>query len=324
MPGKDEEANRRLLRQASFPLPPAFLLDPSTGPFLRAFGLGYLGSTIPSVTRLLIGLVVGRKSGRPSMVDVMKKFVALLVQGFSPRGLAFASGIAVGGAKWGESRVEPIVKRLLEAANQKRWRLGQKRKGGPGEEGGGGAEEAPVLSEDAVKRVATFASATIASLISITLLQNSSGYARPTRNPSLAANAFPASVDTPTVVQSPTLDITLFMVVRAADTLIRTIYEHSGEVKGRSGVVVRFVAHHADTLVFQLACWRIMWCWFYLPERLVPSYSRWISRLARLDPRLLNLLQYARSGEYVYGKVPSEKVAVMSAGIANALARDFR
>ena len=66
---------------------------------------------------------------------------------------------------------------------------------------------------------------------------------------------------------------------------------------------------------------------FYYPEKLNPSYSRWISQLARLDrelpwqplqmqslllkgstARLLKLLQYAKAGEYVYGQMPSKKV----------------
>lgn len=58
---------------------------------------------------------------------------------------------------------------------------------------------------------------------------------------------------------------------------------------------------------------------FYEKEKLPPSYNQWIQRLARMDPRLLALLQYARKGEYVYGQVPSAAVAKMSAGIAAQL-----
>jgi hypothetical protein len=59
-----------------------------------------------------------------------------------------------------------------------------------------------------------------------------------------------------------------------------------------------------------------MHCWFYLPERLPASYNKWILALARMDPRLLRLLQYARSGEYVYGQKPSPEVLKMCQEIA--------
>jgi hypothetical protein len=58
---------------------------------------------------------------------------------------------------------------------------------------------------------------------------------------------------------------------------------------------------------------------FYLPSRLPPSYNKWISTLARMDPRLLQLLRDARSGAYTYGQEPSAEVAKMTAGIASAL-----
>jgi hypothetical protein len=91
---------------------------------------------------------------------------------------------------------------------------------------------------------------------------------------------------------------------------------------------------------------------FYRPNQLPPSYNRWIATLARMDPRLLvrllvterrsnlkdrntnpppsllfcaqELLQYARRGEYVYGKKPHKEVELMCEGIAGALGRDPR
>lgn len=59
--------------------------------------------------------------------------------------------------------------------------------------------------------------------------------------------------------------------------------------------------------------------WFYIPEALPASYNRWIAKLARMDYRLLNLLRYARGGEYVYGKEPSLEVATLTGEIATAM-----
>lgn len=42
-----------------------------------------------------------------------------------------------------------------------------------------------------------------------------------------------------------------------------------------------------------------------------------LRRSPGFDPRLLRLLQYARRGEYAYGRTPSVDVATMSAGIAS-------
>lgn len=74
--------------------------------------------------------------------------------------------------------------------------------------------------------------------------------------------------------------------------------------------------------MFWLSSWRVMWCWFYLPTRLPPSYNRWILALARMDPALLDILRLIRSGEYVYGKAPSTEVAVLCAGIAGKMGRE--
>lgn len=67
-----------------------------------------------------------------------------------------------------------------------------------------------------------------------------------------------------------------------------------------------------------------MWCWFYHPHFLPPSYNRWILALARMDPGLLSLLRLVRTGEYAYGQKPSAKVAAISAGIAARMGKEPR
>ncbi|KAL8283171.1 hypothetical protein RQP46_005949 [Phenoliferia psychrophenolica] len=275
--------------------------DPSTAPFLRAAGLGFLAATVPSFVRILLGIILGKKGGRDSILNVLKKLLAVVIKGLSPRGLAVAGGISVGGAQWGESRVEPLVRKVLASLYAQSRRIRANGCAAVEEEGAVGSPrvQEPVPSEETVKRMATFVSGTIASLISITLLQSSPAYARPafgSAPPDVSASPYPSFVDAPAptgpaflkppAIQSPTLDLTLFVLVRATDTVVRTIYEYTGPSSGRSGAVV--------------------------------------NQLARLDPRLLKLLQYAKSGEYVYRQVPSPKVAIMSAGIAGALGENFK
>lgn len=43
-----------------------------------------------------------------------------------------------------------------------------------------------------------------------------------------------------------------------------------------------------------------------------------------MDPRLLQVLRYARNGEYVYGQQPSREVEVMCEGIARTMNLDSR
>lgn len=68
----------------------------------------------------------------------------------------------------------------------------------------------------------------------------------------------------------------------------------------------------------------MQWCWFYLPSRLPSSYVKWIARLARMDPRLLAVLRYARADQFVYGVKPSAVVEKTCEGIAASMNLDAR
>jgi hypothetical protein len=267
---------------------PALLatLDPSTAPFVRAYSLGYAAAVVPSLLRIILGGLLKRKGAAPSsgLLGVLREVLVAMVKGLSPRGLAMAFGVSVGGAKWGESRVEPFVRRMYE-------RVLRSRKGANAKVDGGKEDDVATHAyhERMISSLSTWAAATIASLVSITLLQSSPRYRRPALggsgslagdeleygpspypslvapDPGPASNVTRASSSTTkfqksVVPQSPTLDITLFILVRAADTLVRGIYEYTGVTNGRGGAVVAFVASQADTLVFWLSCWRIMWC----------------------------------------------------------------
>lgn len=329
--------------------------DPSTLPFLRAYLIGFVSSTIPQIIRIVVGYVTRARSvkSHASLTSALRQLFDALVHGASPYGLATAFGISVGGAKWGETRVEPAVRAVYHRIPSKwRARLGHKQvndgkvkrdRGTTGYliEGEDVLEQETARDEVIVKAVSTFVSGTLASLISIILLHNrprnpkqkrskqpkpeveigfspypdiGPGPPKPTKRPSTRRR----------VTQSPTLDLTLFALVRATDVLVRGIYEWSAITKGRWGSVASVIGQNADTLLFGLSCWRIMHCWFYLPERLPASYNKWILTLARMDPKLLQLLQYARAGEYVYGQKPNAEVLKMCQAIAASAGSETR
>ncbi|PWN42057.1 hypothetical protein IE81DRAFT_290943 [Ceraceosorus guamensis] len=122
---------------------------------------------------------------------------------------------------------------------------------------------------------------------------------------------------------SPTIDLTLFALVRAMDTFARSgafmgsvfgsarsaaaaspalasmaFGPKAGAVPSRAATkqgIVRTIGSwttsQAEGLTFVVSCAVIMWSWFYAPERLPPTYVKWITNLATMDERLLFALR---------------------------------
>ncbi|KAL5518936.1 hypothetical protein ACEPAH_619 [Sanghuangporus vaninii] len=120
----------------------------------------------------------------------------------------------------------------------------------------------------------------------------------------------------------PTLDLTLLLLVRALDAFTqRFFHQHAekvvdnkqAEMYGESSVdrkrllrkKVAVLTDKLDAFIFWAASARIMWCFFYRPERLPRSYVRWIGALANVDERLLEALRRLRKGAWRYGKPES-------------------
>ncbi|KAL0581614.1 hypothetical protein V5O48_000430 [Marasmius crinis-equi] len=109
---------------------------------------------------------------------------------------------------------------------------------------------------------------------------------------------------------SPTLDLTLLLVVRALDVVVQSLIqkrvESEGEIEeeGVKGEKRRKSIAQLSTKIDAIAFWacsaRIMWCFFYEPQRLPQSYVRWIGALANVDKRLLRTLQHLREGTWSY------------------------
>ncbi|CAO1613865.1 unnamed protein product [Parajaminaea phylloscopi] len=57
------------------------------------------------------------------------------------------------------------------------------------------------------------------------------------------------------------------------------------------------ISNQAEGITFVLCCAVIMWSWFYAPERLPPTYVKWITNLATMDQRLLLALRSIRNGK---------------------------
>ncbi|KAH8922946.1 hypothetical protein BT69DRAFT_1297544 [Atractiella rhizophila] len=129
------------------------------------------------------------------------------------------------------------------------------------------------------------------------------------------------------ILKSPSesLSLTLFSLVRALDTAFRILYRKLSALEAfdsqRSQALLDEIAKLGDIFLFWISSWRIMWVWFYQPELLPPSYVLWISRLSRVDHRLLQVLRHARAGEWQYGKrpIPGSAADLVTTGLAKSM-----
>ncbi|TFY69243.1 hypothetical protein EVJ58_g514 [Rhodofomes roseus] len=126
---------------------------------------------------------------------------------------------------------------------------------------------------------------------------------------------------------SITLDLTLLLLVRAMDALSQItiqkgceVLEKNGGVDGQEAAQKRrhLLSMRLDALVFWASSARIMWCFFYQPERLPRSYNKWIMTVANIDPRILAALRLLRTGDWSYRRHHSAQPDLVS-----SLSRDL-
>ncbi|KAG2023483.1 integral membrane protein [Coprinopsis cinerea AmutBmut pab1-1] len=121
----------------------------------------------------------------------------------------------------------------------------------------------------------------------------------------------------------PTLDFTLFLVVRALDAKVQgfihdrfstdprptdkpgdaTLESTSQKAlssPNRISKHARQLSMQVDAFAFWLCSSRIMWCYFYEPYRLPGSYVKWITALANVDDRLFEALRLIRAKKWSY------------------------
>ncbi|KAF8629696.1 hypothetical protein AX15_003316 [Amanita polypyramis BW_CC] len=116
---------------------------------------------------------------------------------------------------------------------------------------------------------------------------------------------------------SQTLDLTVLLFVRAIDIILRRLVlrtrtsersDHHDKVydsdllekllsENEKQKPRDYSASRIDAFIFWACSARIMWCFFYEPERLPRSYVKWIGTLANLDDRLLQALKLLRDGK---------------------------
>jgi len=179
----------------------------------------------------------------------------------------------------------------------------------------------------------TFMCNLISSTIAIILLQGKGDRNRSRSSPIKSVNlplTMPIDANTTKHGPSPTLDLTLLLLVRAVDATIQSMVfkgsetywsrAHTIDILGANGEVLvsqavtaearkkkeeetkwrQKVTTRIDAFVFWACSARIMWCFFYQPRRLPASYVKWINSLANVDHRFLDTLRAIRNGDWSY------------------------
>ncbi|KAF5390152.1 hypothetical protein D9757_002926 [Collybiopsis confluens] len=261
---------------------------------LRTYGLALFLSLGPSSIPFIVSFLTGRHSHKTSL----SAFRRVLRRECGYDGFAFAITLGVGGGA--------TLKRAWDNnAKHNPWISSLDRRLG--------------LSPSQKSFIANFFS----SSFSILLLQAGRRRSQSLRNiPRPGAIPIPYtytpsnSSAVPSKSPSPTLDLTLLVLVRALDSALQSLIlkfsdgpefgkDSPSEVDAkhkRYNAKVTLLTTRLDAFVFWACSARIMWCFFYEPERLPSTYVKWIRTLADVDSRLLRTLRFLRNGEWTYSR----------------------
>ncbi|KAG6851055.1 hypothetical protein H0H93_002947 [Arthromyces matolae] len=221
-------------------------------------------------------------TGRPSRKTNTQAFLRVLQREFGLDGFALAMTVSIGGG----------------AALRDLWNVYD----APSRSSSKHSSDGRINTSPACR---TFIANLISSSIGIILLQAG-------RQRAYRLRQSGASLET-SLRTSHTLDLTLLLLVRAFDSLLQKFISRRALPKADGGASLpsdkslpargkapSALASQIDAMVFWACSARIMWCFFYEPERLPRSYLKWISTLANLDGRVVQALQLLRNGSWSY------------------------
>lgn len=243
-------------------------LDPSTPVFLRAYAFGFCAQAGPQLLGVVVSLVLQTRKGlsKVYLKRLARRVAVIFREAAGRRSLGLLFGASLGGAKYLEARFIPLL----------RWLQGK------------GRSQKDTTSEDSQERrinlLATFLATTASTWFAFSLqtpLNIASKHSAASDLPLVSfhdnLNRRSLSIaEDPTITflekryNSPTLDFTLFLLVRAVDTALRALYSETNLAKNK---VARLIADKGDVVLFVLSAWRIMFVWFYKPWLLPPGYN---------------------------------------------------
>ncbi|THH11100.1 hypothetical protein EW145_g875 [Phellinidium pouzarii] len=280
----------------------------------RTYALSLSLSLGPALIPIITGVGINEKKYARLLYTLRRELGA--------SGFAFAMTMAVGGG----TAMEYYWRRFME---------------------GDGQPESPRTSNDAEKNEHSllkkigfssvhraFLCYTVTSLLAIALMQSRrrSSHRNKANMPRIIPIYPPGR--TPDKRMSGTLDLTFLLLVRALDSVVqgviqyrakvqtknvqsnKEVFEDTGENVQKPRKRATIMTDKFDAVAFWAASARIMWCFFYRPERLPRSYVKWIGTLANVDDRILDVLRRRREGTWTYGEEPSH-------GLLSPMAEDL-
>ncbi|KAJ4486149.1 hypothetical protein J3R30DRAFT_3668386 [Lentinula aciculospora] len=272
---------------------------------IRTFALSLSLSLGPSLVPFVLSIIAGRRSQKTGLAALQK----VLRRELGYDSFASAVTLAVGGGA-ALRRLWKLLEAKEEENSEKKHRM----------DSNSSTRLLSYFNSRLSSRQKTFIANVFTSSVSILLLQAGRRRSERLRNiprPGaipLPYTYTPSNLSLPPSVRnspSPTLDLTLLVFVRAIDVAFQSMISkftakaeseppEPGTRKQGFNKYKFLVTTRLDALVFWACSARIMWCFFYQPERLPSTYVKWIRTLAGVDNRLLRTLQFIRSGEWTY------------------------
>ncbi|KAJ3975356.1 hypothetical protein EV361DRAFT_792548 [Lentinula raphanica] len=282
---------------------------------IRTFALSLSLSLGPSLVPFVLSLLTGRRSQKTGLVALRK----VLRRELGYDGFASAVTLAIGGGA--------VLRRLWQSLDDV---AKDDTKNSSTERRSRMRSWLTYLYSRLTSRHKTFIANVFTSSLSILLLQAGRRRSERLRNiprPGAIPIPYTYTPSNPSMTPftrntpSPTLDLTLLVLVRAIDVAFQSMIlkftskaesepsESPQEKQKKSTNKEKLLlTTRLDALVFWACSARhvsyslpsIMWCFFYQPERLPSTYVKWIRTLAGVDSRLLRALRLLRSKEWTY------------------------
>ncbi|KAF9899812.1 hypothetical protein BX616_002834 [Lobosporangium transversale] len=257
---------------------------------IRSYGVGFVFATAPKLIRTLITFILSPRKATPKGQNFIAAFLktiwAVLKDGASPRkdGMSMLLMISLGGYKLLEVFLNHGMKKVILTQHLQQ----QQQKQQQSQQWSRGDTSKVELPADLRQRTTMMASFLASAAAIIFMHKRRPGYA--------------------------TIDYTLFAVVRALD-----VFGHVA-VKNRWGP--SWLGSYGAVAVFVLACTEIMFSWIYEPERLPGPYAFWITKMSRMDKRLLETLRAVRAGTAQFGQSNPPEVSGLLTSLCEDLGMD--
>ncbi|PRP80383.1 hypothetical protein PROFUN_11981 [Planoprotostelium fungivorum] len=276
---------------------------PAIRAFYKAFLFGYTVTVAPKLLKYWVAflfVLFKKGSSKHPLGNTIWNTGRALIRALRPRAFAMACAFTLGGWRLSDELSKYVFfivphSLILQAFLRS---IGDQM----ANPSGGERTETETTDRDKLiaSRVRTFVCSSIFSFLGLCIV-HSNPSAAPKLAPYFMSPTSKGKSNRPRsykTIQSPTLDLTLLLAVRAADSLVRLMYFNIP-------TLYRLPSHltdMCDVVVFSLSCAKIMHSWFFYPDSLPPAYSQWITKLADMDVRLLEALRYMRDGTLKYGE----------------------